>query len=83
MINRARVRDSNGVVYLYHANRFGDDRLGLAGRYPVTRCLSLQWAHQRCQHARVMVRRETLTPTAEIALLPIGVPSVVQKKEAP
>jgi hypothetical protein len=27
-----------------------------------------------------MVRRETLTPTAEIALLPIGVPSVVQKK---
>jgi hypothetical protein len=30
-----------------------------------------------------MVRRETLTSAAGIALLPIGEPSVVQKKEAP
>ena len=28
MIKRARARDSNGVVYFYHANRFGDNRLG-------------------------------------------------------
>ena len=52
----------------------------LAGRYPFTRCLLLQWAHQRSHHACVMARQETLTPSSESALLSITVPSVVHKK---
>jgi hypothetical protein len=55
----------------------------LAGRHPFTQCLPLQWTHQRCHRACIMAKRETLTPNAESALLPITVPSVVHKKGAP